>query len=207
MKKIGIMGGTFNPIHYGHLLLAESAYEQFGLDTVWVMPNGQPTYRMISSHVSDADRTAMVQLAIADNPHFTLSFAELDRAGATYTVDTLRLLNKTHSDTDFYFIMGADSLFHFESWKEPEEIVRLCHILAAQRTAQVTSDIESQMDYLMGKYDADIHLLQTPNLDISSHAIRKRVRNGSSIKYLLPDCVAQYIKEHRLYETASEGCL
>lgn len=199
MKKIGIMGGTFNPIHYGHLLLAESAYEQFHLDAVWIMPNKHPQYKMISSNILEEDRVAMISLAIESNPHFQLSDEELRRTGATYTVDTLMSLHQKMPDTEFYFIMGADSLFHFESWREPERILKLCHILAAPRSSQVNADLESQMDYLCSKYDADIHILNTPNLDISSHGIRKRIRNHTSIKYLLPEPVEEYIGKHRLY--------
>lgn len=199
MKKIGIMGGTFNPIHYGHLLLAESAYEQFNLDSIWIMPNKHPQYKMISSNISEEDRVAMISLAIEGNPHFILSEEELCRTGATYTVDTLVSLHQKLPDTEFYFIMGADSLFHFESWREPERILKLCHILAARRNGQVSADLDSQMDYLCSKYDADIHFLDTPNLDISSHGIRKRIRSHRSIKYLLPEAVEQYIMEHRLY--------
>ncbi len=200
MKNIGIMGGTFNPIHYGHLLLAEAAYEQFKLDTVYIMPNKNPQYRMISSNISVADRVAMIGLAICENPHFTLSTEEIDREGATYTVDTLKNLTMKMPDSNFYFIMGADSLFHFESWYKADEIVKMCTILAASRASHVSADIESQIDYLAAKYNADIKLLNTPNLDISSHSLRKRIRGGNSVRYLLPDSVEQYIKKHHLYE-------
>ena len=199
-KKIGIMGGTFNPIHYGHLLLAESAYEQFSLDQVLVMPNGKPQYRSISSHIKAADRVEMIRLAIRSNPHLQFSEEELVRDGATYTADTLRILKKKNPEDTYYFIMGADSLFHFESWYHPEEILALSHIIAAPRTAQVGADLESQIDYLMAKYDANIHLLNSPNLDISSHGIRKRIRSGQSIKYLLPEEVERYIYEKGLYK-------
>lgn len=199
MSKIGIMGGTFNPIHYGHLLLAESAYEQFSLDTVLIMPNKYPQYRMISSEISEAHRTAMIELAIASNPHFKLSYEELNRDGATYTVDTLKALTTRHPDNCYYFIMGADSLFHFESWRDTKAICRLCEIVAAPRVGQVSADLESQIDYLCAKFDAHIHLLNSPNLDISSHGIRKKIRNHQTFKYLLPEPVEEYIKEHRLY--------
>lgn len=199
MKKIGIMGGTFNPIHYGHLLLAENAYEEFGLDEVWIMPNKHPAYRKISSNVSEEDRTNMIRLAIQTNPHLTFSDVELNREGATYTVDTLEQLKSDDSELELYFIMGADSIFQFESWRNPGRILELCHIVAAQRGEQTSAEIESQIDYLCGKYNANIHLLHSPNLDISSHGIRKRVRNGQTFKYLLPESVENYILEHGLY--------
>ena len=112
--KIGIMGGTFNPIHNGHLLLAETAYEDFDLDKVLIMPVKEPAYRNISSNVSSTDRIEMVKLAIADNTHFELSLLEMEREGYTYTVDTVRQLKEEHPEHDYYFIMGADSLYHFE---------------------------------------------------------------------------------------------
>lgn len=200
MKKIGILGGTFNPIHYGHLLLAENSYQQFALDEVLIMPTKNPQYRTISSDISEETRCDMIALAIADNPHFTLSYEELNREGATYTVDTLSIMKEKSRDVEFYFIMGADSLFHLETWKSADKILSLCHIIAAPRTAQSTSDIESQIDYLMAKYEtAQIHLLNTPNLDISSHGIRKRIRSEQTIRYLVPKNVEDYIRTHKLY--------
>lgn len=200
MNKIGILGGTFNPIHYGHLLLAENAYQQFQLDKILVMPTKNPQYRTISSDISEKDRCQMISLAIEDNPHLQLSYEELNREGATYTVDTLSIMKEKCSEQDIYFIMGADSLFHLETWKSADKILSLCHIIAAPRISQSTSEIESQIDYLMAKYeDADIHLLNTPNLDISSHGIRKRIRGEQTIRYLLPKNVEDYIRTHKLY--------
>lgn len=199
-RKIGILGGTFNPIHFGHLLLAENAYTQFQLDEVWIMPNKHPAYRSISSNISEEHRCNMISLAIQDNPHFTLSTVELDREGTTYTVDTLRDLKKNAPEDDYYFILGADSLFHFESWRKPEEILKYCKLVAAPRIQQSEAAIEKQIDYLAEKYGATILLLDTPNVDISSHEIRKRIRNGVTIKYLLPANVEAYIKNHRLYQ-------
>lgn len=199
MKKIGIMGGTFNPIHYGHLLLAEYAYEEYELDEVWIMPTKNPGYRTISNSVSEVDRCNMIQLAIASNPHLQFSDLELKREGTTYTVDTLEECNSIYSDDEFYFIMGADSIFQFESWKSPDRILELCHVIVAQRGEQTNNEIERQIAYLCNKYTANIHLLHSPNLDISSHGIRKRVRLGQTFKYLLPESVEAYILEHKLY--------
>ena len=199
-KKIGIMGGTFNPIHFAHLLLAESAYNQFGLDEVLIMPTKNTYYKQMSNLVSEEDRVAMVRLAIKDNPHFTLSKLELDREGTTYTVETLRRLTKDHPDSEFYFIMGADSLFRIESWREPEEIFAMTNILVAGRGSEGDGSLlTSQIAYLNDKYDASIQHLKSPNMEISSHNIRKRVYNGDSIRYLLPREVADYIFRHGLY--------
>ena len=199
-RKIGIMGGTFNPIHFGHLLLAETAHDQFGLDQVLIMPTKNTYYKQMNNLVSEQDRVTMVDLAIADNPNFVLPKLELDRDGTTYTVETLRQLTTAHPEDQYYFIMGADSLFHIESWYEPAEILRMANILVAGRgSSGEGSLLTSQIAYLNDKYDASIYLLNSPNMEISSHNIRRRVYNGDSIRYLLPREVADYISRNGLY--------
>lgn len=199
-KKIGIMGGTFNPIHFGHLILAEAAYEQYHLDKVLIMPAKEPSHKTISDTITEEDRVEMVKRAIKGNDHFELSLLEINREGITYTIDTLTELHEEDSEIEYYFIMGADSLFHFNSWKEPEKILKLTNILVANRDLSTFSALNSQIDYLSDKYDeANISLLDTPNLEISSHALRKRVRQNLSIKYYVPQSVEEYIKEHGLY--------
>ncbi|MBQ2275760.1 MAG: nicotinate-nucleotide adenylyltransferase [Lachnospiraceae bacterium] len=200
-KKIGIMGGTFNPIHFGHLILAEAAYEQYHLDKVLIMPAKEPSHKTISDTITEEDRVEMVKRAIKGNDHFELSLLEINREGITYTIDTLTELHEEDSEIEYYFIMGADSLFHFNSWKEPEKILKLTNILVANRDLSTFSALNSQIDYLSDKYDeANISLLDTPNLEISSHALRKRVRQNLSIKYYVPESVEEYIKEHGLYQ-------
>ena len=200
-KKIGIMGGTFNPIHFGHLILAEAAYEQYHLDKVLIMPAKEPSHKTISDTITEEDRVEMVKRAIKGNDHFELSLLEINREGITYTIDTLTELHEEDSEIEYYFIMGADSLFHFNSWKEPEKILKLTNILLANRDLSTFSALNSQIDYLSDKYDeANISLLDTPNLEISSHALRKRVRQNLSIKYYVPESVEEYIKEHGLYQ-------
>lgn len=198
-KKIGIMGGTFNPIHFGHLLLAETAFHQFDLDEILIMPTKNPYYKKISNSVTEEDRVAMVELAIEDNQHFRLSKEELDREGTTYTVETLSHLTKKHPDYKYYFIMGADSLYHIESWKEPEQILKMATIVVAGR-AGTGSSLSSQIEYIENKYDSEIYRLNSPVLEISSNDIRRRVRDGESIRYLLPGKVVDYIHEHNLYK-------
>lgn len=200
-KKIGIMGGTFNPIHFGHLILAEAAYEQYHLDKVLIMPAKEPSHKTISDTITEEDRVEMVKRAIKGNDHFELSLLEINREGITYTIDTLTELHEEDSEIEYYFIMGADSLFHFNSWKEPEKILKLTNILVANRDLSTFSALNSQIDYLSDKYDeANISLLDTPNLEISSHALRKRVRQNLSIKYYVPESVEEYIKDHGLYQ-------
>lgn len=199
-KKIGIMGGTFNPIHHGHLILAQTAYEQFHLDQILFIPNKNPYYKRLHSIVTEEHRSDMVKLAIAGNDAFAFSDVELQREGNTYTVETLRILTKEHPDTEYYFIMGADSLFHFESWKEHEEIFTLATLLVATRDSVSMNNIESQIEYLEERYDGvKIECLLAPSLEISSSGIRKMIKKGSSIRYLVPDAVAAYINENRIY--------
>ena len=200
-KKIGIMGGTFNPIHNGHLVLAETAYEQFKLDQILFMPTKNPYYKKMNQSATLKDRSAMVKLAIKDNPAFAFSDLELLRDGNTYTVETLRILTKNHSDTDYYFIMGADSLYHFETWRDPQDILNMAVLLVAARDDVSSHAIEGQIEYLENKYEsAKIHCLFTPNLEISSNNIRKRCKEGRSIRYLLPEKVREYILKHGLYQ-------
>ena len=192
------MGGTFNPIHFGRLLLGETAYEQFSLDEVLFMPTKNPYYKKLTNSVTEEDRMQMVQLAIRDNSHFTFSGEELDREGTTYTVETLTNLTERNPDCAYYFIMGADSLYHIESWKDTEKVLQMAVILVAGR-GDLSSSLSSQIEYIENKYDASIHFLNSPSLEISSNDIRRRIRAGESIRYLLPREVEEYIYEHKLY--------
>lgn len=199
-RKIGIMGGTFNPIHHGHLILAQTAYEQFDLDQILFIPNKNPYYKKFHREITEAHRADMVKLAIEDNDIFAFSDIELQRDGHTYTVETLRILTEQNPDTEYYFIMGADSLFHFESWKEHEEIFKLATLLVAARDSVSMNNIESQIEYLEERYeDVKIQCLMAPSLEISSSGLRKMIRQGKRIRYFVPDKVEHYIKEHGLY--------
>lgn len=206
MKKIGIMGGTFNPIHNGHLVLAQTAYEQFDLDQILFMPTKNPYYKKLNQSATLEDRTSMVKLAIEDNEAFSFSELELLRDGNTYTVETLKIMTKENPDVEYYFIMGADSLYHFETWKEPQEILNMAILLVAARDDVSSHAIEGQIEYLENKYEnARIKCLLTPNLEISSNNLRKRCREGRSIRYLLPVQVEEYIREHGLYRKEKTG--
>ena len=206
MKKIGIMGGTFNPIHNGHLVLAQTAYEQFDLDQILFMPTKNPYYKKLNQSATLEDRTSMVKLAIEDNEAFSFSELELLRDGNTYTVETLKIMTKENPDVEYYFIMGADSLYHFETWKEPQEILNMAVLLVAARDDVSSHAIEGQIEYLENKYEnARIKCLLTPNLEISSNNLRKRCREGRSIRYLLPVQVEEYIREHGLYREEKTG--
>ncbi|MGN0355642.1 MAG: nicotinate-nucleotide adenylyltransferase [Muricoprocola sp.] len=199
-RKVGIMGGTFDPIHVGHLILAENAYHQFGLDEVLVMPSGNPPHKTNrDGRASLEDRIEMVRLAIADNPHFTISLAEAHEEGYTYTKETLERLTRQNPDTEYYFIMGADSLFSFEEWKDPKRITELAVIVTAVRDHASAEAIEQQIAHLKNIYEADIRTLETPNMDISSRMLRGWIKEERSVRYYLTDSVISYIEKKGLY--------
>lgn len=204
-RKVGIMGGTFDPIHIGHLILGENAYLQFGLDTVLFMPSGNPPHkRERAGRASTEQRIEMVKKAIADNPHFTLSLAEAHDQGYTYTKETLTRLTKEHPDTDYYFIMGADSLFSFETWREPGEICRLSTLVVALRNHVSHQRLDEQIAYLEEKYRGSILKLGTPNIDISSGTIRSWISQRKSLRYYVPDPVIAYIERFELYRECED---
>lgn len=199
MARIGIMGGTFNPIHHVHLIMAEEARRQFRLKKVLFMPSKNPPHKEKKSIVSDAHRKRMIKHAIADNPHFEFSDVELKREGTTYTRDTLAFLKERHPDAAFYFILGGDSLASMESWYEPEEIFANCHILAAGRDDTDGSRIQKWMAFYREKYKARISEIHMPLLAISSEMIRKKLDDGHSISDYVPSCVERYIRANALY--------
>ncbi|MBH1940972.1 nicotinate-nucleotide adenylyltransferase [Mobilitalea sibirica] len=197
--KVGIMGGTFNPVHNGHLILAENAYEQIGLDNVIFMPTKNPPHKNITELVSEEHRYNMVRLAVMENPHFTLSDMELSRKGVTYTADTLSILKDKNPDDSYYFIVGADSFFMLQTWKDPQTIFNLSTIIVAGRDRINQDDMEQQLNFLVKTYHANVEFLDMPNIDISSAMIRERIANNQSVKYYVPDSVWAYIIKHYLY--------
>lgn len=204
MKKIGIMGGTFNPIHFGHLFLAENAYEQIGLDQILFMPSKNPPHKEKPYQVTEQQRVEMVSLAIADNPHFALSTFELERNGYTYTADTLTLLKKENPEKEYYFIVGADSLFMMHQWYQPQTVFSLCTVVAAGRNNVEPQILQQQADYLRQQYQARILLLDMPTIQIASEEIRERIKEGRSVRYYLPEGVIEFINKNKLYLTAPE---
>ncbi len=199
MKKIGIMGGTFNPIHNGHLFLAEHAYEQAGLDYVLFMPTLNPPHKAGMTVESAEHRLNMVRLAIQSNPHFMMSDLELQRQGITYTSDTLKALKNEEPENEYYFIVGADSLMMMAKWMEPQTVFNLSTILAGAREQYSVEQLKEQAAYLENTYNGKIILLDMPLIEISSENIRERVIKGKSIQYYVPDEVVSYMKEHHLY--------
>lgn len=199
--KIGIMGGTFDPIHIGHLLLGEFAYENFRLDEIWFLPNGNPPHKITDeSNASLADRIAMIKLAIEDIPYFRLNLYETTTRRHSYTYSTLNALHRDYPEHDFFFILGADSLFSIEEWKNFREIFPSCIILAAMRDDKDAMCMNEQIEYLHRTYGADIRLLRAPLVEISSTTIRNRVQNNQSIRYMVPEIVSEYIRKHSVYQ-------
>ena len=199
--KIGIMGGTFDPIHIGHLLLGEFAYEDFGLDEIWFLPNGNPPHKETSDAEEDLrHRVEMVRLAIGSVPYFRLNRHEADVDRHSYTYKTMQEFNSRYPENEFYFILGADCLFSIEQWKYFREIFPTCTILAAMRDDKDAEDMKTQIKYLNEKYGARIELLQAPLVEISSTTIRERSARDLSVRYMVPDAVAEYIAEHHLYK-------
>ena len=193
------MGGTFNPIHIGHLVIAEKAREQFKLDEVLFLPSGMPYMKNCDEVLPGKIRMEMTGLAVLENPFFAVSGMEVERAGRTYTYETLEMLREQNPDTEYYFILGADSLWTIENWKNPERIFDACHILAAVRDEKSPEDMEKQAAYHKEKYGASIFLLQTCKIEISSSMIRSLCREGKSIRYLVPETVYDYIMKNGLY--------
>ena len=203
MKRLGIMGGTFNPIHNGHLYLAREASKQYHLEQVLFMPSGTPYMKDQREVLPGEFRVMMTKLAIQDDPHFSLSTMEIEKEGNTYTYETLEALNGMYPQTDIFFILGADSLFAIEDWRLPERIFASCKILAAIRDDVSFGEIEEHARNLKQKYDAEILMLKTNTVDISSSMIRKYLREGTSVKGLIPDTVYDYILNYNLYGSKS----
>ena len=199
MRKVGIMGGTFNPIHNGHLTLAKEAYKQFSLDEVLFMPCGSAYMKSNQMVESGQTRAKMTALAIQDTPYFTLSTIEIERKGNTYTYQTLEHLNRENPDTEYYFIVGADSLFLMTQWAFPERIFSKCCILAAIRDDKTISDMEEEICMLRRKYDANVSFLNISRMCVSSSDIRRKVAAGESIEGDVPEPVRIYIEKRGLY--------
>lgn len=199
--RLGIMGGTFDPIHYGHLVAAEQAFDDLGLDLVVFMPAGRPAFKQDRGVTSGEDRFAMTLLATADNPHFVASRFEVDRDGVTYTADTLRLLRSLYPDNvEFYFITGADAITEIVTWRDADDIARLAHLVAATRPGY---DLDRAWDTIAASgLDFDVTYLSVPALAISSSYLRERVGAGQSLRYLTPDPVTGYLHKHGLYGAA-----
>jgi nicotinate-nucleotide adenylyltransferase len=190
--RVGVMGGTFDPVHHGHLVAASEVADRFGLDEVVFVPTGYPWQKSEAAVSSPEDRYLMTVIATASNPRFQVSRVDIDREGPTYTVDTLRDLRAYYgSDTELFFITGADALAKILSWKDAQDLFDLAHFVAVTRPGYELTDDHLPAD--------TVSLVRVPALSISSSDCRRRVADGKPVWYLVPDGVVQYIAKRRLY--------
>ncbi len=196
--RLGIMGGTFDPIHNGHLVAAEQAFGDLGLDVVVFMPAGRPAFKLDKRVSSGEDRYAMTLLATSDNPHFLASRFEVDREGVTYTADTLELMRRMYPENvELYFITGADAIADIVRWRDADRIASCARLVGATRPGY---DLDhARTTIAASPYPFDVTYLEVPALAISSSYLRDRVMGGQSLRYLTPDPVSGYIQKHGLY--------
>jgi nicotinate-nucleotide adenylyltransferase len=199
MNKIGILGGTFDPIHVGHLIIAEEARVKLGLSEVLFVPAGQPWLKVDHNITSAIHRVEMVRRAIATNPHFELCTLEVERPSPSYTVDTMEMLQEQlGAQASFFFILGRDALVDLPLWKEPNKLIQICRLVAVPRLSSDLPGLKSLEASIPG-LGGNVIQLDAPVIDISSSQIRRRLAQGLSIRYLVPDEVERYIVEQRLY--------
>ncbi|WP_053367207.1 nicotinate-nucleotide adenylyltransferase [Bacillus sp. FJAT-27245] len=189
MKKVGILGGTFNPPHQGHLIIANEVCHSLGLHEIWFMPNQEPPHKHKAAGALDADRVAMLEAAIKGNKLFKVEKAELERQGPSYTFETMKILAERYPDCQFYFIIGADMVEYLPKWHKIDELLNLVTFVGVQRPG-----------YSM-ETPYPIETVEVPAIDLSSSMIRERLREGKTVQYLLPERVISYIGENKLYGT------
>lgn len=201
MARIGIIGGTFDPPHWAHLLIAEQAQEQFDLERVFFVPAAHPPHKKNQNITDPEHRYAMTLLATASNKRFEVSRIELQRPGPSFSVDTIRAFKRIYTaETEIYFIAGADEILAIESWHDAESLPHLARFLAAPRTGFDLSDLSRTLD---SRFVPFIDVLDMPAVDISATDIRARIAQGRSIKYLVPESVESYIHKHNLYSVGA----
>jgi len=203
--RVGLFGGSFDPVHYGHLLLAEACREQCDLDEIWFLPAAVPPHKQGSSLSSGEARAEMLELAVAGNTGFLVSRFELDRGGVSYTVDTLRHFSEETPEAELFFLMGADMLHDLPNWREAETVCRLAVPIVAQRPGEDAVDYGGLAPVASAERIARFRDFQIdmPQIDLSSSEIRQRVAEGLSIRYRTPRAVQKYIQTHGLYVAAA----
>ena len=203
ITRLGVMGGTFNPIHLGHLMIAEEARQAFHLKKVLFVPSYITPNKDVCGATAE-QRLAMTRLATADNPYFTVSDMEMRRQGNSYTVDTLRLLKEIYGPShSLYFISGTDTIHDLHNWNNPEEILSLCQFIGATRpdgSEQIDSIISS-----FGELGKNILKLPVPTMEISSTELRRRIRLGLSVRYMMPSAVVEYIRKNGVYQCTTKN--
>jgi len=199
--RLGVMGGTFDPVHFGHLLAAERAREEFCLDEVLFVPAGRPPHKHSKAGADPWMRYRMTELAISTNENFFLSDMEIERDGPSYTVDTVKTLLELYRGVQIFFITGADAFLEINTWKSTAELLTLCSFVAVSRPGYNMDRIWKIMKAFVEHPEWHVFSLGIPSPDISSTEIRKRVREGRTIKYMLPESVIDFIAEHGLYRS------
>ncbi|MGH2349081.1 MAG: nicotinate-nucleotide adenylyltransferase [bacterium] len=199
--RVGVMGGTFDPVHYGHLVSAEEARVQFALDQVMFVPNRYPPHKALDEVTAPEHRYSMTLMATVTNPYFGVSRMEIDRPGPSFTIDTLLALRQEHAAQDLFYITGADAILQVVrgEWERAADLLTLCQFIAASRPGFQIQAVELARRNVTGRILENVHVMEIPALAISSTDIRARVAAGRPIKYLLPDAVETYIIKHALY--------
>lgn len=201
MSKVGIMGGTFNPIHLAHTEMAKVCLQQQDLDKILFMPSKNPPHKKDKSILPENERAVIVKLAVSEYDKFVFSDFELQRKGTTYTADTLRLLQEENPDDNYYFIMGADSLLYLDKWYRPQEILKRAVILAIGRDGSTPDELKEKRKELIKQYDkADIRFVHMRQMDISSSMIREGIAHGENMEKYLDKEVWNYINANGLYD-------
>jgi len=189
---IGLFGGSFNPPHVAHLIVAEVARDQFGFDQIWWIPNATPPHKPDEELAGVDHRVEMTRRAVVDNPGFRLCNIEVERSGVSYTVETVRTLQEQYPDTDFGLLIGSDSLDHFAEWHRPDEIAERVPLVVYKRPGVIDTVPEP-------RFASQVRFVAAPVMEVSGTEIRSRCRAGRSIRYLVPEPVRTYIEEHGLY--------
>lgn len=201
-ERFGIMGGTFDPIHYGHLVAAEAAREAFDLEKIIFVPAGIPPHKLKEEVTPARHRYLMTLLAIMSNPYFEISRVDVDRSGVTYTVDTLAVLKGVlPPNAVMYFITGADAILEILSWKSPEQVLNMAEFIAATRPGYDLDRLSRALGPLYAEFQDRVHILEAPPIGISSTDLRHRLAEGRTVRYLLPETVVTYIHDEGLYGT------
>lgn len=202
--RVGLIGGTFDPVHYGHLAAAAGARHLCDLSRVWFVPAGKPPHKHCEQVTPARHRLAMVRLATAGNPAFGVLPVEIERPGPSYTVETVRLLARQHPDWVLHFILGADSLLDLPTWREHQALVAACRLVAVRRPG-VAAPSRADLAARLGSQLAErIRIIDTPGVAVAAQELRRLAAAGYPLRYLVPDAVAAYIEEHGLYRTATQ---
>jgi nicotinate-nucleotide adenylyltransferase len=201
--RIGLLGGTFNPPHLGHLVCAQEAYVQLKLDRIMLVPAHVPPHKAVDDEPGIGHRIELCRLAIAADERFALCDLEAERPGPSYTVDTLEELHSQMSDSELVLIVGADVAVGFSEWREPDRVLSLAHLAVAERPGTDRAEVETALEPMAG--GGRVRFFDMPEIGISSTMLRERVRAGQSTRYLMPDGVRDYIDQHGLYRGSSHG--